>query len=199
MTARVLFVCAQNVCRSPLMAASFAAAVGDPQPDGGGRGWVVHSAGTHAHDGRAVCPFVAGLESRARLHRSAKVSAEDIDMADLVITASREERAWIAQQAPESRAITFTLREALLLDDRLSEESRAGTVDDYVAALNGHRGTIDMREPSASRWRRVPEHPLDLEDVHGTRRRRHLRGLSRVSADAADLGKRMRESLRAGV
>ncbi|MFS2242876.1 hypothetical protein [Microbacterium sp. OR16] len=193
MIARVLFVCAQNVCRSPLMAASFAAAVGAGRSDDDD--WVVRSAGTHAHTGQFACPVAVEFAEGAAGHRSAPVDMMGILLADLVIVASREERSWIAQEVPESRQTTFTLREALLLDERVRRRGAAGAVSEYVAALNAHRGTIDLTEPSPSLWRREPEHPLDIRDVHGASRRAHRRVLADAAREAAEFGQRMREAL----
>lgn len=195
MIARVLFVCAQNVCRSPLMAAAFAGAVADGLAETDDRDWAVRSGGTHAHEGRTPCPFVVALAPAAARHRSMAIDREDIMLADLVIAVSREERSWIAQQVPESRQTTFTLREALLLDDRMGARPLLESVGEYVAALNAHRGTIEILPPVSRPWRRRPRHPLDVPDVHGAGRHAHRRALTDVARDAADLGRRVRESL----
>lgn len=174
------------------MAASFEAVVSDGRFDDG---WVVRSAGTHAHDGREACRFAVELAAGVEGHRSAPLDLAGILLADLVIVTSREERSWIAQEVPESRRTTFTLREALLLDERLGRHGVKATVGEYVAALNAQRGTIDLVEPQPSPWRRAPQHPLDIRDVHGAGRRAHRRVLADAARNAAELGQRMRETL----
>lgn len=190
MFARLLFVCAQNVCRSPLAAAAFARGAGD--------GWDVASAGTHALDGAPACAMGASLEPAVGTHRSAPVAGDLVENVDLVIAASRVERAWLAREAPEARNRTFTLRELLLLDADLGSWSTptgrdVPWISHYTAALNGRRGLAVVpsgRQPGI--WSRDREHPLDIADVHHAGPRKHRRGLEAAAEDAVLLGHRLR-------
>lgn len=181
MVATVLFVCAQNVCRSPLMAAVFADAVG-VGVESGSDGWIVDSAGTGAHPGRRSCRVAAEVEPAVVGHHSRLLEAADLDRADLVIAASLAERAVIAQLRPAARSRTFTLREALMLGERGGAKP-AASLAEHVAALDARRGTLELSRWRALPWRRDRQHPLDVVDVHQFGRRTHLRGLVEASAD----------------
>lgn len=199
MIARVLFVCAQNVCRSPLMADSFGHAVdGDWFLDSHGGEWTVCSGGTHARPGAVPCRVTVDLAPGTGAHRSSEISREDVDAADLVIVASRAERSWIAQLAPSARPRTFTLREALMLDEGVggSPISDGETFRAYVAALDAQRGIAEIRPRSRMPWRRNPENPLDIRDVHRVGGKAHLRGLQEVVEDATRLGQSIKRRLR---
>ena len=195
MTESILFVCAQNVCRSPLMAAAFREALraegelGLAPPD-----WQVESVGTTATEGRRACRVAAEFEPAVAAHHSVRLEADDLEVADLVIAASLEERSVIARLRPQARARTFTLREALLLgEDRVV----ASTISEYAASLHSRRGTLELPRPSSLLWRRAAD-PLDVTDVHGMGSRAHRKGLEKAAADARLLASRLRRDLAAG-
>lgn len=191
MIAKVVFVCAQNVCRSPLMADSFMRAV-DAARSGGAETeeWAIRSGGTHARPGAVPCRVVVELAPATVLHRSSEIGREDVDAAGLVIVASRVERSWIAQLAPDARSRTFTLREALLLDGAVGDKliTDSDSFRAYVSALDAQRGTVEIQVQPSSWWRRHPVHPLDILDVHRLGAKEHRRGLQAVVADAERLG-----------
>ncbi|WP_417554601.1 hypothetical protein [Microbacterium sp.] len=185
MPARVLFLCAQNICRSPLMAAAFVGAMsGD---------LTVVSAGVRAHEGGPVCELAAQIVPALAGHRSAVLSPGDIDAADIVITASLAERASVARLRPHARTKTFTLREALLLAE--SDIAAVTSLAEYAASLDGERGTLDLVGPSRLPWRRASASPLDVADVHGSGTRVHRGGLERAARDAALLAQNIRRRL----
>lgn len=193
MTESVLFVCEQNICRSPLMAAAFEGALragGLPGPEGAD--WVVGSAGTQASPGRSACRFTLEIEPDAASHVSHRLEADDIDAAGLVIAASLEERSWIARLSTSSRTRTFTLREALLLGER---PVAAASLVEYAAALDARRGTLDLRGRRTFPWGRVASHPLDVVDVHMLRPSAHRKGLNAADADARLLAARLQRDL----
>ncbi|WP_197491744.1 arsenate reductase/protein-tyrosine-phosphatase family protein [Microbacterium sp. H83] len=193
MAESVLFVCAQNVCRSALMSAVFEESfraegelgLGTPR-------WRVESVGTQAPEGRRACRIVVELAPEAAGHHSARLEAEDVDAADLVIAASLDERALIAGVRPSARSRTFTLREALLLGE---EPVTASTLAEYAAVLDSRRGTLDLPMPSRRRWRGEAASPLDVVDVHQLGGRAHRRGLERAAADTRLLASRLRREL----
>jgi protein-tyrosine phosphatase len=106
----VLFVCHANICRSP-MAERLARRTLTP----GTGGTVVVSAGTHAWAGYAMHPFTARvLAERGADHEgfgSRRLSAPIVDSADLILTASRNQRAAAATLSPAAARRTFTLRQ----------------------------------------------------------------------------------------
>lgn len=191
MTATILFVCAQNICRSPLMAAAFVRGV---RTDAAGVEWSVDSAGVTAEPGRRVCREAAAIEPAIALHRSRKLDGDAVDAADLVIAASLSERAAIARLRPAARTRTFTLREALLLDAQLSSGSERISVAGYAAALNSRRGNLDLPRRTLMRPR-AERHPLDVEDVHQRGNRAHRNGLHKADADALMLGGRIARAI----
>ncbi|MFB4354661.1 hypothetical protein RAC69_16010 [Microbacterium sp. LS_15] len=194
MTESVLFVCAQNVCRSPLMAAAFQEALRAESELGlGPSEWEVESVGTVASDGHRACRIAAELEPAAAAHRSVRLEADDLDVADIVIVASLEERAVVARLRPQARSRTFTLREALLLGEQRVE---AASIAGYAAALDSRRGTLDLPRRSSLPWRRASD-PLDVVDVHQLSPRAHRRGLERAASDARLLASRLRRDLAA--
>lgn len=146
------------------------------------------SAGRLAEPGAAICAVTAdavGADERSREaaagHRAQRLSAELIDSAELILGATREERAAVAVMSPRSRSRVFTIAEAVALGEIAVERGFApasGTLDEFVTALNAHRGrlpTTDRRTLSrwSSPWRRIPTDPLDLPDAHGSRLAEH--------------------------
>ena len=192
MTESVLFVCEQNVCRSPLMAAAFDGvlrAAGLPGADD--VEWVVGSAGTEAASGRPACRYTVEIEPDASTHVSHRVDADDVEAAKLVIVASLEERSRIALLSARSRTKTFTLREALLLGE---SPVSAASLAEYAAVLDSRRGTLDLRTRRLP-WGRAARHPLDVVDVHMLRPSAHRKGLMAADADARLLASRLQRDL----
>lgn len=193
MSGQLLFVCAMNVCRSPLMAATFSHASEDV---GQTVARVVISRGVSASPDMPMCEVAsAHVTDKAWVwaHRSTPVSRADLEESALVIVASRAERAAIARLAPDARARTFTLREALALGapavgqvrvDATSADPDLSPLARYQQLLHGRRGLIAMppAETAAARrlrYRRLRDwNPLDIPDVHQERHRVHAWGLS---------------------
>ena len=193
MTESVLFVCAQNVCRSPLMAAAFEGALraggvpGAPDVE-----WVVGSAGTEASRRRSACRYTVEIEPDASAHSSHRLETDDVEAAGLVIAASLDERGRIAQLSVSARSRTFTLREALLLGER---PVVADSLAAYAAVLDSRRGTLDLRSRRTFPWGRSAQHPLDVVDVHLLRSGVHRKGLKAADADARLLAARLQRDL----
>lgn len=192
MVARVLFVCAQNVCRSPLMSAAFEHALA-ATPGDGGIEWSVGSAGVAADAGHRTCRVATEIAPGASGHRSLLLTPAMLDDSDLVIAASLAERAAIARLRPAARTRTFTLREALLLES--VQPIAADGLPAYAAALDARRGTVEPPRTPAFRWRRDRDNPLDVVDVHKLGSRTHRRGLVSAAEDAALLARRVMRAL----
>lgn len=198
MRGSILFVCAANVCRSPLMQYAFLDAVADADE------WEVASAGVSAREGARVCrlalPLVRSEAARslAEAHRSARVDEARLQ-ADLVIVASRAERAALARRSPEARWRVFTLSEAVFLGRYAStrcpaEPAQPGTVTRYAQLLDEQRGMLVLPRPK--KQRRFPglweqPHPLDIADGHHRRRRAHTSTLRRVRVEVAELSSQL--------
>lgn len=214
MSNRLLFVCAMNVCRSPLMAYTFAEALAS---DGGGDEWSVSSRGTSVTRRDAMCDTSASLisdsESGAAFaagHVSAPISAPQLTSQDLILVASRSERAKLATMSPSMRQRTFTLREAVLLgrapvtaaEIALITRTRASNqkvrLGGYHQLLHLRRGTIAMPAPRrGSLFRRDVRQPdpIDLPDVHHEKQARHEGVLKESQADVRALHEQLRSFL----
>lgn len=187
MTGRVLFVCAKNICRSPLMAAAFEAELGAEAGE-----WVVGSAGTEASAGRRACRYSVEVVITVLGHLSTPLTVAELDAADLVIAASLAERSLIVRMRPSARSRTFTLREALLLGE---QNASAASLADYADILDARRGTLDLPTPRALPWRRETGHPLDVVDVHHLGMRTHRRGLQKAAADTRMLARMLQQGI----
>jgi protein-tyrosine phosphatase len=163
----LLFVCHANICRSPMAERLSRHALSihcglDPAPV------TVASAGTHALVGAPMHPHavdvLAELGVAADGFRGRQVSAELVAHADLVLTATRQERAICAALAPVAVRRVFTIRQFGRFVAALDPARLAGLpADDRLAAL--------AREANAVRGRLqpVPAEEDDLADpVHGT-------------------------------
>lgn len=200
MRGSILFVCAANVCRSPLMQYTFLDSVAEPAE------WEVSSAGVSARERASACELACAfvrsepLRAAASAHRAAPVDGAQL-RADLIVVPSRAERAALARRAPDARWRLFTLSEAVLLGRyaaahrfpetalRFPEETRPGTAAQYAELLDAHRGSLVLPRPRKprrvlSRW--DPPHPLDIPDAHRRRRHAHAAVLRRVRAEAAE-------------
>lgn len=106
---RILTVCTGNICRSPaadlLLAAEFAS---DDR-------FAVSSAGTHAMAGWPISSPMdvyldeRGIDSSGFVARQA--TREIIGASDLILTATREHREWVAGSDPRALRRAFTLTE----------------------------------------------------------------------------------------
>jgi protein-tyrosine phosphatase len=175
----VLCLCTANMCRSPLMAAALGSRLAP--------GIEVRSAGTRAADGRPVAPDTlaaarsVGLDLRG--HRSARPHPGLLDDADLIVTATREQRAAVARLQPRAARKAFTwhqllrLAEAVTADDLRRAHAlvasglspvTAGTT--VLSSLRGHvappadPSLDDLRDPfgeSVAAQTRVARHVVD--------------------------------------
>lgn len=193
MRGSVLFVCSANVCRSPLMQHAFLESVTHAAD------WDVASAGVSARAGATPCDLALSFirdddtYALASKHRAAQLD-RDLLKAELVIVASRAERASIAQLAPELRWRVFTLSEAVYLGRSTAprypgEPAQPGTVNQYAQLLDAQRGMLVL--PRARNQRRYlntreQPHPLDIPDGHHLRRGAHAKALKRVRTEITE-------------
>lgn len=201
MTHAVLFVCAMNVCRSPLMQWAFLDNSSEFDP----ADFTVSSRGVDAARGDSICNVSANLmqDSEAGLrfaqrHASAPLAPTDLSAPELVIVATLAERAMLARYAPRLRALTFTLREAnfLAADAATSsemaglrrEEERIGAplpLFGFPSLIHRRRGTISIPQPPW--WSRRRQNPLDVPDSHLGPLHTHRAMLQSVRAETRDL------------
>jgi protein-tyrosine phosphatase len=196
MSHQLLFVCAANVCRSPLMAVTFAESVAS---DHDRTEWSVISRGISVVRKHQMCSLAASLidgnaygAAYAASHVSAQVAESELENQNLILTASREERARLARMLPASRTRTFTLKEAVALGrppldavelDRLEADRDDGplTLVDYAEFLHQRRGRIPVTNPSKMRMPWSPQiDPQDIPDVHHENSRKHASTLKEL-------------------
>lgn len=195
MTHRLVFVCEANVCRSPLMELVLRAHTDDAH-------WHVSSAGAHAAPrGSRMCALsataaaVAGDAATPDLvdaHRATPLTAERVRAADLVLTATRVERAAVATMVPDARARAFTLREAVHLGAepmdlaapvRHAPDDEADGLARYAAALHARRGLAAAPHRGRGLLGRRRPHPFDTPDAHHGSVRGHRAMLAATADD----------------
>jgi protein-tyrosine phosphatase len=168
----VLVVCEGNLCRSPLAERLLRLRLADVP------GVRVTSAGTNARVGGAMDPLAA-----AELRRlggdpdgfaARQLTAELVNAADLVLTATRAQRSYVIGLAPAALKRTFTLLELAVLLDERAWAARGDDADDpraVVARASDWRSTVSNRGDA-----------LDIPDPIGRSAEVH-----RTVADVADL------------
>lgn len=183
----ILVVCSANVCRSPLAAFVLARAIG---PDVG-----VISAGTRAREGQKVCAKVrANLErdeagSRFALnHESRRVTADLIDVANLILVPDLANRSLVAQVTPLARHRSFTFREAQVLLDLIPDGDLAPV--DLSGAMNARRASATGIREEGHLFPRRQEPDLNIVDGHMLGFRQHRRTIrdTQSAASAVALG-----------
>lgn len=217
---QVMFVCAMNVCRSPLMAFTFQEAFTFAEAlatESDRTGLTVTSRGTLVSHPDPMCDISASVIAQgesgrefAEAHRSAPLVSAELESQDLILVASRAERAKIAQMSPGLRSRTFTVREALALgapattsaDLELVARSRDPheklRLGGYAQLLHQRRGTVAMPSSRQLPWKRVAIDPIDIPDVHHRRRPQHVATLRAAQEDVRNLHGQIRRFLSAG-
>ncbi len=158
----VLVVCLGNVCRSPLAERLLQRRFEDTAA---GAGLSVSSAGVRALVGSPMHDL-----SAAELRRlggdpdgfvSRQVTGPMAESADLVLTATRELRSRLLEEAPRALKRTFTLREfAALVGSGVLRESPLQGAPDLVARAASWRGSATLDDYD------VPDPIGRSEDVH---------------------------------
>lgn len=201
---RLAFICAANVCRSPMMHFTFHETLSQQSYPGR---WVLSSRGTSVVDRNQICGLVEqSLRNRsgggdfALKHHPQGLASEHLSNQDLVVVATVGERGKLARLNPNGRASVFTLREATLLGelpispaelDRavlLSTDSNCSPLAAYAQLLNSRRGLIHSR---SARWTTrgwftgLGADPMDIRDGHRDGTMRHSLTLLRVRSETA--------------
>ena len=145
----ILVVCLGNVCRSPLaerlLRMRFEQMLGD-----GASAVHVSSAGVRALVGDPMNEL-----SAAELRRlggdpdgfvSSQVTSARATEADLVLTASRDLRSRVLEEAPRALKRTFTIREFAALASNGPDRRRAAGATDLVAQAASARGSAHIFE-----------------------------------------------------
>lgn len=179
MTQRVLFVCKANVCRSPLMMWTMRSAIDAADVQ-------VSSAGIRARDALACATARQVADYTGDASRTAiQLTTDLIGESDLILTATKQERAAVARLDMDARSRCFTVLEAIRLGQSVVRDVPAVTegLRGYAVRLHGRRGLV----PAARRSWFAPRgsDPLDLVDMHNLGGRRHRHGL-RAVADATN-------------
>ena len=124
---QVLFVCTANRCRSPLAEHLFRRSLQRRIGRGAASEWRFWSAGVQVQPATSVDPLVVrvlaerGIE--VGLQTTRQVTAEQLDRADVILTAGREHRAALAELHPGAVRQLMTLRQFA----RHCEAGRSGT------------------------------------------------------------------------
>jgi protein-tyrosine phosphatase len=179
MTFTVLIACSANVCRSPLAAAALVRAVALEEV---GRLIVVDTGGIDVLPGEPTCPDLVRLADSHRFrshdlieHRARALTHDQVDVADIVLTADRRVRSGVLKRVPGAAPRTFTLREAAQLGSEAGREVQGRSVEErlrsYVAAMNATRGLTDLPRTRhvmalTTPWRRMAVHAHDVPDAH---------------------------------
>ncbi|MFZ0323714.1 MAG: hypothetical protein WAN48_06235 [Actinomycetes bacterium] len=165
----VLHVCAGNICRSPMAERLMRRRLAEV---GAAHGFTVVSAGTVGHEGSPMEPFAAlalqelGGDPAGFVARELTVG--QIQDADLVLTATVEQRGLVVGMVPASVRRAFTLREFARLVTELSREpsptgdlgpstSLAELARQTVAVAVGRRGFGARPQPGLD----------DVDDPYG--------------------------------
>jgi len=160
---KILVVCLGNVCRSPLaerlLRMRFEQMLGD-----GASAVRVSSAGV-----RALVGDPMNESSAAELRRlggdpdgfvSSQVTSARATEADLVITATRDLRSRVLEEAPRALKRTFTIREFAALASDGPERRRVSGAADLVALVANWRASTEILEYD------VPDPIGKSEEVH---------------------------------
>ncbi|MCW2542951.1 MAG: Tyrosine phosphatase [Frankiales bacterium] len=152
---RVLHVCTGNICRSPLaehlMRAGLAERMGSEADD-----FVISSSGTLGFTGDPMQPFAhstlaaRGVDGSAFVARA--LAVEQVEEADLILSATRTHRGKVAVLSPRVTARSFTLREFARLvsvvdRDALPEGSAVERARALVQAAAANRGLVPAEAP----------------------------------------------------
>ena len=170
----VLVVCTGNICRSPLLERILQSALDDRWGSGAVS---VRSAGTMGLQGSA-------MDERARAQLglfggdgagfvARRLTPAMVAGADLVLTATREHRALVAQAHPRALRYAFTYRDFADLSAHLEETDLPTAADGptwvrditaTVAACRGRRATLPLADARSLRFFGKVENLFDREN-----------------------------------
>jgi protein-tyrosine phosphatase len=137
----ILFVCAGNVCRSPLAQLVVSTALRRSGIDG----VEILSAGTEALVGAPMDPQAAELASLLdcdpRYHRGRQLDEKLLKRCEMVLTSTRSQRSEVVEVMPRAVKHTWTIRQfGLVLTESEYRPARSGDIGTLVDFVNHHRG-----------------------------------------------------------
>lgn len=172
MTGSILVLCRGNLARSPIAATLLESRLLDTQVQ-------IASAGLSAERGRPASEVMAslaprGVSRRLQAFESRPVSAEMIQSADLVLTATRHQRAETVQRVVSALTKTFTLREFAALAQEIDSKARQDrtaitSVSELVALVPAVRGL-----------RTLADGEFDVPDPYGRSKRTNRRAYAMI-------------------
>lgn len=135
----ILFVCTGNVCRSAMGEALLrhdlaAAGVDLPVASAG-----THATGTSPATGHGTAVLAErGIDLTG--HRSTRLDADALAVADLVVAMTREHEAAVGRLDPTARARTFVIGEAVRLGGQVGPPADGEDLRAWAGRLHGARG-----------------------------------------------------------
>ncbi|GGR48601.1 protein-tyrosine phosphatase [Nocardioides luteus] len=167
-TATILVVCTGNVRRSPAIEAMLREGVG--QVSGLARhGITVISAGSEALEGYDMDPMIASEVALAGVrltrHQAYRLDVDDIESADLIITAERSHRSDVARLVPSAVKRTFTLIEIAALGNLLGRPALGGPQGSEADAATRLRTLVQLAPLERARRRIRRPSDDDLLDL----------------------------------
>ncbi|CAN5578085.1 hypothetical protein BH10ACT3_BH10ACT3_17110 [soil metagenome] len=178
----ILTICTANVCRSPMAEHLLRHALREHIGRAAGVDWAVRSAGTHVTNGSTMHELARealserGISTEPAPARQATKAM--LDRADLILTASRPQRAWIVERQPNSVRRVFTMRQFA----RLCAAGRAEGDGQPVRV-----GTDLMRRVAVGRMKLQPvaeEHDTIADPIGGDLR--EFQACARLIDDCID-------------
>lgn len=154
----ILTVCTANICRSPMMELLLRDRL-DPER------FEVASAGVKGWPDAPVDSMVRlelvrlGLDATS--FRSRALRAEHVDLADVIVTATREHRAAVLELNPAALRKTFTLLEL----SALARDHEATELPQLVSDAARRRSTAPSQVDVPDPYRRPPEVHRKVADV----------------------------------
>lgn len=137
---RVLFVCTGNICRSPYLELRLRAGLARL----GRQDILTASAGLQALVGHPVSRPLAKrlltVNIDASRHRARQLVQAHVEQADLILTATRNQRRMVSQLLPEAADRVFTAAQFVRLLEVTAPRSTL-SVRDQVMLANGARGS----------------------------------------------------------
>jgi protein-tyrosine phosphatase len=179
---RVLVVCTGNVCRSPAITALLRAGLERTGID-------VASAGVKAQEGAPVDATMLGLMPpavRAELDGiTARVLApEQIEHADVILTATRAHRSSVVRMVPSAVRRTFTVREFAHYA-ALVEARQSGRDEEPLASI----ADVVERVPYVRASPRLADKDFDLPDPFGRSARVYRKAYAMVEDASATIAR----------
>jgi protein-tyrosine phosphatase len=158
----ILVVCTGNICRSPIAEGFLQRLL----QDRGIEGVAVESSGVSGLGGYPADPEAvrAAAEQGVDIsrHRARRVKPGMIEVADLVLAMTAEQRDRVIALLPAAASRTFTLKELVFLLEKTSGEPGESTPDKRLAAAAARANTLRELEPGLELLDEDVSDPLGL-------------------------------------